>query len=58
MQRDVEAALCALLEQPAAFDYHDVKSLAAPEKSTIPIVHIPKANPAEYDRLLAAAGAR
>lgn len=58
MQRDVEAALSVLLEQPAPFDYHDVKSLAAPEKPTIPIVHIPKADPAEYDRLLAAGGAR
>ena len=58
MQRDVEAALSALLQQSTPFDYHDVKNLAAPEKPTIPTVHIPKANPAEYDRLLAAGGAR
>jgi transposase len=58
MQRDVEAALSELLEQSNPFTYHDVKNLAAPEKPTIPIVHIPEANPAEYDRLLAVGGAR
>jgi hypothetical protein len=58
MQRDVEAALSVLLEQAEPFDYHDVKSLAAPERPVIPQVHIPQADPSEYDRLLAAGGAR
>lgn len=58
MQCDVEAALTVLLERAVAFDYHDVKSLAAPEKTSVPTVHIPKADPSEYDRLLVAGGTR
>ncbi len=58
MERDVEAALGVLLEQGTVFDYHAVKNLAAPEKPSIPTVHIPKADPSEYDRLLAVGGTR
>jgi hypothetical protein len=57
MERDVEAALAMLLEQGSTFDYHAVKALAAPEKPAVPIVNIPAADPAEYDRLLAVGGA-
>jgi hypothetical protein len=54
MERDVEAALMVLLEQRTPFDYHAVKSLAAPEKTPVPILDIPKPDPSEYDHLLAA----
>jgi hypothetical protein len=58
MECDVVAALAVLLEQGSAFDYHAVKSLAAPEKPTVPVVHIPLADPSEYDHLLAVGGMR
>jgi hypothetical protein len=52
MQADVELALATLLEQGARPDYATVKALAAPEKTTVPVVHIPEPDLAEYDRLL------
>lgn len=52
MQADVERALATLLEQGARPDYAAVKALAAPEKTTVPVVHIPEPDFAEYDRLL------
>jgi len=57
MESEVEAAVATLLEQGAPFDYHAVKSLAAPETSPVPVVHIPPADPSEYDRLLVSGGA-
>lgn len=53
MQTDVECALELLLARGERLDYAVVKSLAAPEKLTVPEVRIPPPNPAEYDRLLA-----
>jgi hypothetical protein len=47
-----------LLASGARFDYAAVKALAAPEERTVPDVHIPAPNPAAYDSLLAAGGAR
>lgn len=52
MQADVEIALATLLEQGRRPDYAAVKALAAPEKTAIPVVHIPAPDFADYDRLL------
>jgi hypothetical protein len=52
MQADVEDALATLLEQGRRPDYAAVKALAAPEKTAIPLVHIPPPDFADYDRLL------
>lgn len=56
MESSVEQALSTLLELGDRFDYAAVKALAAPEKPTIPVVHIPPPDPSEYDRLLVCAG--
>lgn len=53
MQSCVEAALELLLERGERPDFIAVKALAAPEKPTIPVVHIPAPDLAVYDRLLA-----
>lgn len=58
LESRVEAALEGLLASGARFDYAAVKALAAPEERTVPDVHIPAPNPAAYDSLLAAGGAR
>lgn len=42
MEATVERALRALLEAGVSFDYPDVKERAAPEKPTVPEVHIGK----------------
>jgi hypothetical protein len=53
MQSDVEATLKTLLECGKPFDYAAVKALCAPDKPTIPAVHIPSPDLGDYDRLLA-----
>jgi hypothetical protein len=53
MQSDVEVALEALLARGERPDFITVKALAAPEKPSIPVVHIPAPDLAVYDRLLA-----
>lgn len=55
-ESDVEHALELLLERGEHFDYAAVKALAAPEKTPVPEVHIPRPDLGEYDRLLATAG--
>lgn len=57
-ERSVEAALSALLERGAAFDYAAVKALAHPNEPTIPTLSIGTPDLAVYDLLLAAGGAR
>lgn len=52
MQSDVEAALEGMLERGERPDFLAVKALVKPEKTTIPILHIPAPDPAMYDRLL------
>ena len=53
MQSDVELALEALLAHGERPDFIAVKALAAPEKPSIPVVHIPAPDLAVYDLLLA-----
>ena len=53
MQADVEVVLEALLARGERPDFATVKALAAPEKPTVPMVHIPPPDLAVYDRLLA-----
>jgi hypothetical protein len=57
MQSDVETVLDALLSRGERPDFATVKALAAPEKSVVPVVHIPPPDLSVYDRLLAG-GAR
>ena len=52
MQADVEAVLESLLARGDRPDYATVKQLAAPEKPTVPDVHIPPPDLSVYDRLL------
>jgi transposase InsO family protein len=52
MQADVACALELLLARKQTPDYATVKALAAPEKPTIPVVHIPAPDASEYDTLL------
>lgn len=52
MQSRVEEALQALLERGERPDFVTVKALAAPEKPTIPFIHIPAPDLTVYDRLL------
>jgi transposase len=56
MESRVEAILATLLEAEQRPDFMTVKGLAAPERPTIPIVHIPAPDPTAYDHLLVAAG--
>ncbi len=51
----VESALAQLLECVERFDYARVKTLAAPEPTTIPELTLPAPDPGEYDRLLGCA---
>ena len=51
MQSQVEQALVALLDRGERPDFITVKALAAPEKPTIPVVHIPAPDLGIYDRL-------
>jgi hypothetical protein len=53
MQSDVETVLDALLSRGERPDFATVKALAAPEKSPVPVVHIPPPDLSVYDRLLA-----
>lgn len=53
MQADVERALATLLDRGERPDFAAVKALVAPERPTVPTVHIPPPDLAEYDRLLA-----
>ena len=53
MQAHVEQILEHLLERGDRPDFAAVKALAAPDKPTIPQVHIPAPDLAVYDRLLA-----
>jgi hypothetical protein len=52
MQADVEAVLEALLTRGERPDFITVKMLAAPEKPTVPVVHIPAPDLSVYDRLI------
>ncbi len=52
MQSRVEEVLAEMLDRKARIDFVTVKSLAAPEKPTIPIVRIPAPDLSEYDQLL------
>ena len=54
----VEAALEALLQRAARFDYADLKAIAAQEQPAVPDVRIPPPDPAAYDALLSHAGGR
>jgi hypothetical protein len=53
MQADVELALETLLARGERPDFAAVKALAAPEKTTVPEIHIPAPDLTVYDRLLA-----
>lgn len=53
MQSSVEVALSLLLERGELPDYAAVKALCSPERPTVPEVHIPPPDLADYDRLLA-----
>jgi len=53
MQADVEVVLDALLARGERPDFATVKGLAAPEKLTIPDLHIPPPDLSVYDRLIA-----
>jgi hypothetical protein len=53
MQSSVETALTTLLERGERPDYVTVKALCAPDKPTVPKVHIPPPDLGDYDRLLA-----
>jgi len=55
MQSDVERALATLLEAGQPFDYADVKALASPESTAVPVVDIGEPNLAAYDRLIGGA---
>lgn len=52
MQSQVENALVTLLERSDRPDFAAVKALAAPDRPSIPVVHIPAPDLAVYDRLL------
>ena len=52
MQADVERALETLLERGDRPDYAAIKAIVAPEKPTVPVVHIPPPDLGDYDRLL------
>ena len=52
MQADVEAALETLLARRERFDFAMVKALTVPEKTVVPVVHIPPPDLSVYDRLL------
>jgi hypothetical protein len=56
-ERAVEAALGALLDREAAFDYAVVKAIAQPEQPVIPEIRIGAPDLARYDALLVAGGA-
>lgn len=56
MQSDVEAALEGLLAAGQRPDFITVKGICAPEKPTVPEIHIPAPDPSEYDGLLSAGG--
>lgn len=53
MQADVEAALETLLARRERFDFAMVKALTVPERTVVPVVHIPPPDLSVYDRLLA-----
>jgi hypothetical protein len=53
MQSDVEKVLETLLARGERPDFITVKSLVAPEKPTVPVVHIPAPDLSVYDRLIA-----
>jgi hypothetical protein len=55
-EADVEAAIAVLLEQGMQLDYMAVKTLVAPQKTEVPVVHIPSPDLAPYDQLLSYAG--
>jgi len=52
MQAGVEAVLETLLSRGERPDFVTVKALVAPEKTDVPVVHIPPPDLAVYDRLL------
>ena len=56
MESEVERALDALLKSDVPFDYARVKTLAAPERPTIPEIHIGLPDLSAYDGLLSAGG--
>jgi transposase len=56
LESRVEAALETLLAHGARFDYAAVKAIAAPEKSAVPLVRIPRPDPAAYNELLCSGG--
>lgn len=53
MQSTVESVLETLLAAGKPCDFMNVKALAAPESSPVPVVHIAAPDPADYDRLIA-----
>jgi hypothetical protein len=53
MESGVEAALRALLDAGASFDYAEVQRLAAPHELEHPVVHIPAPDLSVYDGFLA-----
>ena len=57
MPSRVEQALVALLDRGERPDFITVEALAAPDKPTIPDVHIPAPDLAVYDRLFAGGAA-
>lgn len=57
MQSKVEQAFVALLDRGERPDFITVKALAAPDKPTIPVVHIPAPDLGIYDRLFAGGAA-
>jgi len=52
MEATVEQALAELLDRDEPFDYAAVKSLAAPERTTVPVVEIGTPDLHRYDALL------
>ena len=52
MESTVEAALRALLDTGASFEYADVQRLAAPHEAEHPVVHIAAPDLASYDTFL------
>jgi len=53
LESDVEKALDGLLASGTRIDFATVQAIAAPEKPTVPVVHIPPPDPSAYNCLLA-----
>lgn len=55
-ERDVEATLRAVLDDPHPFDYASVQALVTPAVPQIPALHLPMPDLAHYDALLRGGG--